>query len=83
MGPKTCEKMKKSHIVNLPLNTFLADSGYPKVRFWVPDPSLIIYAYKLHPKWLTFHVNGSNASKLSDNINRNKTSLKNCIPTAL
>ena len=47
------------------------------------DLSLIIYANKLHPKWLTFHVNGSNASKLSDNINRNKTSLKNCIPTAL
>ena len=74
--PKRWQKRNVLILQELPENPILG-------IYFKTDLSLIIYANKLHPKWLTFHVNGSNASKLSDNINRNKTSLKNCIPTAL
>ena len=34
------KKLRKA-LLNLPYIHFLADSRYPKIQFWVPDPSLV------------------------------------------
>ena len=41
--PIILQKMKK-RLVQIALNQILSDSGYPKIRFQVPDPSLMYVA---------------------------------------